>query len=113
MKFWDSRPDVLRWNNEEIVIPYLSPKDNAVHEYFPDFYVELTDRNNIVQKYIVEVKPIHEAEEKYAKHDRSKQSLGVNNAKWASAAIYCDSRGLIFKVITEHSLFLQKSKKNK
>jgi TnsA endonuclease N terminal len=113
MKYWDSRPDVLRWNSEEIVIPYLSPKDNRVHEYYPDFYVELLDRDKVLQKYIVEVKPLHESEEKFAKSTYSKDALDINNAKWGSAAIYCATRGIKFKTITEKSLFLQKPKKVK
>ena len=111
MKFWDSRSDVIRWNSEEITIPYLSPLDNKVHVYYPDFYVELMDKDGVLQKWIVEVKPLHEADAKFAKHERSKSSLEVNNAKWAAAAIYSETRGFKFKVITQRSLFLQKKKK--
>jgi len=113
MKYWDSRADVLRWNSEEIAIPYLSPADNKVHLYYPDFYVELLDKDNVLQKFIVEVKPLHESEEKFAKGDRAKASLEINNAKWAAAAIYCETRGYKFKTITQRSLFYQKPKKEK
>ena len=113
MKFFDSRPEFIHWNSEAVVIPYLSPADNKVHRYFPDFFIEYVDKNGSTQKEIVEVKPLHESDEAFAKHDRAKESLAVNNAKWKSAAIYCQSRGLRFRVITELSIFYQGAAKAK
>lgn len=110
MKFFDSREDVIRWGSEEIVIPYVSPEDARVHRYFPDFFIEYIDKNGVVLKEIVEVKPRHESEEKYAKSERSKAALLVNEAKWKSAALYCESRGMKFRVITEKSIFHQGKK---
>lgn len=110
MKFFDSREDVVRWGSEEIVIPYLSPEDDRVHRYFPDFFVEYIDKNGVVVKEVVEVKPRHESEEKYAKSERSKAALLVNEAKWKSASLYCESRGMKFRVITEKSIFHQGKK---
>ena len=113
MKYFDSRDDVIRWNSEEVVIPYLSPLDNRVHRYFPDFFVEYRDKNGEIRQEIVEVKPLHESESKFAKSDRSKDALSVNEAKWKSAAIYCEQRGMIFRVLTEKSIFHQGKKKVK
>lgn len=111
MKYFDSKPSVIRWGSEEVVIPYLSPADNKVHRYFPDFFVEYKDIDGNILKEIVEVKPLHESEEKYAKSDRSKSALEVNEAKWKSASLYCESRGMKFRVITEKSIFHQVEKK--
>jgi len=113
MKYFDSRPDVLRWGSEEIVIPYLSPLDSKVHRYFPDFFVEYIDRNGNVIKEIVEVKPLHESEKEHAKSQRSKDALIVNEAKWKSAAIYCSERDMKFRVLTEKSIFHQGVKRVK
>lgn len=113
MKYFDSRPDVLRWGSEEIVIPYLSPLNSKVHRYFPDFFVEYIDRDGNVIKEIVEVKPLHESEKEYAKSQRSKDALIVNEAKWKSAAIYCDERDMKFRVLTEKSIFHQGVKRGK
>lgn len=107
MKFFDSRSDVIRWGSEEIIVPYLSPADNAVHRYFPDFFVEYIDKNGNTIKEIVEVKPLHESDARFAKSDRSKDALLVNDAKWKAAHLYCESRGMIFRVITEKSIFHQ------
>ncbi len=111
MKFFDSRPDVLRWGSEEVVIPYLSPLDNKVHHYYPDFFIEYLDKDGNQIKEIVEVKPLHESEERFAKNDRSKNALIVNEAKWKSAAIFCEQRGMKFRVLTEKSIFHQGQKK--
>lgn len=110
MRYFDSRNDVIRWGSEEVIIPYLSPADNRVHRYFPDFFVEYYDKHGEVKKEIVEVKPQHESEEQYAKSDRSKDALLVNEAKWKAASIFCESRGMLFRVLTEKSIFHQVEK---
>ena len=110
MKFFDSSSAVIKWGSEEQVIPYLSPIDNRVHEYWPDFFVEYIDKDGNILREIVEVKPRHESEAKYAKSDRSKEALAVNSAKWKAANAYCESRGMKFRVITEHSIYHQGKK---
>lgn len=113
MKWMDSRSAVIRWGSEETEIPYLSPLDSRVHRYFPDFFIEYRDAEGNILKEIVEVKPLHESEEKFAKHQRSKDALLVNNAKWKAAAIWCEQRGMKFRVITEKSIFHQGQPKQK
>jgi hypothetical protein len=113
MKWMDSRDAVIRWGSEEIHIPYLSPLDNRVHQYYPDFFIEYRDAEGNIIKEIVEVKPLHESEAEFAKHQRSKDALLVNNAKWKAAAIWCELRGMKFRVITEKSIFHQGQPKEK
>lgn len=113
MKFFDSRSDVIRWGSEEIIIPYLSPADNRVHRYFPDFFIEYKDKDGNTIKEIVEVKPLHESEEKFAKSERSKEALAVNTAKWKAASLFCAAQGMIFRVLTEKSIFHQGVKKER
>ena len=112
-KYFDSRSDVIKWGSEELVIPYLSPADNRVHRYFPDFFVEYFDKDGNVCREVVEVKPLHESDAKFAKSDRSKEALLINDAKWKAAVIFCESRGMKFRVITEKSIFHQGQKKKK
>ena len=107
MKFFDQSKAVLEWKSEETVIPYISPEDNRIHEYWPDFLVTYVDANGTTHQEIVEVKPRHEADEKYAKSERSKAALEVNEAKWKAAVTYCESRGMKFRVLTEKSIFHQ------
>jgi hypothetical protein len=113
MKFFDASSAVKSWGSEEQVIPYFSPVDSKVHEYWPDFFVEYVDKEGATIKEVVEVKPRHESEEKYAKSERSKAALIINEAKWKAANLYCESRGWRFRVITEHSIYHQGKKKEK
>lgn len=110
MKYFDSKESVIKWGSEEITVPYLSPIDNKVHQYYPDFIVVYKNKSGELIKEIVEVKPLHESDPKFAKSDRSKDALLVNEAKWKAASIFCEQNGMTFRVLTEKSIFLQKKK---
>ena len=111
MEYFDSRPDVISWESEEDSVPYFSPVDLKVHRYFPDFIVTYYDINKNIIKEMVEVKPLHEADAAFAKSDRSKDALVINEAKWKAASLYCEERGMIFHVLTEKSIFHQGPKR--
>lgn len=113
MQWMDSRSSVILWGSEEQAIPYLSPVDNKIHNYFPDFFMEYVNTDGIKLKEIIEVKPLHESDEDYAKSDRSKDALVINNAKWAAAINWCAINGMTFRVLTERSIFRQVPKKSK
>lgn len=105
MTFFDSSTAVIKWASEEIKIPYVSPLDNLVHHYYPDFVVIYTDKNGATQKDIVEVKPASQSLQEYAKSDRDKAALLVNLAKWKFAEQFAKQRGMNFRVITEQTIF--------
>jgi len=106
----DENPSVIEWSNEEIVIPYLSPVDNRVHRYFPDFFVRVKNKHGLVEGFILEVKPAHQSAPPQKKskitqrYIREVVTWGVNEAKWKAATEYCKDRKWQFKVITEHDL---------
>ena len=62
MKYCDNNEHILEWGSEEIVIPYRCPTDGRVHRYYPDFYVKLRDKDNVLKKYIIEIKPRKQTE---------------------------------------------------
>lgn len=115
MKFFDSSTAVISWASEEIAIPYLKPEDARVHHYYPDFVVEFVNKEGQIKKEIVEVKPLHESDAKFAKHERSKAALETNEAKWRAAIDFAEKNGMTFRVITEKSIFhqVEKPKKDK
>lgn len=115
MKFFDSSTAVISWASEEIAIPYLKPEDARVHHYYPDFVVEFVNKEGQIKKEIVEVKPLHESDAKFAKHERSKAALETNEAKWRAAIDFAEKHGMTFRVITEKSIFhqVEKPKKDK
>jgi hypothetical protein len=106
----DDNPNVIEWSNEEIVIPYLSPVDNKVHRYFPDFFVRTRNRNGVIQAMILEVKPKSQSIPPKQRSRVTKQYIrevmtyGINEAKWKAATEYCKDRSWTFKVITEEDL---------
>ena len=57
MVTFDENPNVISWASEELCIPYLSPVDGKVHRYFPDFLVELINKDGDVETLLIEVKP--------------------------------------------------------
>ena len=50
MLYCDRSPNILSWSSEEMHIAYLSPKDDKYHNYYPDFYIEYTDKTRCAQK---------------------------------------------------------------
>jgi hypothetical protein len=112
MKWCDKNENVLEWGSEEIIIPYVSPVDNRVHRYFPDFYVKAVTRNGKSSKSIIEIKPY--AQTKQPKRTTTRKvsrrylsevkTYAVNNAKWKAADSYCKDRRMTFRILTEKEL---------
>ncbi len=110
MVWCDKNENVLEWGSEEIVIPYVSPVDNRVHRYFPDFYVRARTRTGRSQRFIIEVKPSKQTVPPKKQKRVTKRFLNevktyaVNDAKWKAAREYCADRKMEFKILTEHEL---------
>ena len=97
MVYLDSNPSILKWCSEEIIIPYVSPVDNRVHRYFPDFYIKYKNKNGMIVEELIEVKPFAQCSppdpnKKLTKTGRTSkrylkevQTYIVNDAKWNSA----------------------------
>ena len=110
MHYCDNTPSILEWNSEEIVIPYVSPVDNKVHRYFPDFYIKVRNVSGTVRREIIEVKPKRQCEppkkpqRQTKKYLREVQTYGVNQAKFKAAEEYCKNRKYNFRILTEEHL---------
>ena len=53
----DMNNSIISWASEEFSIPYVSPKDNRVHKYYPDYLIKVKEKNDMIKTYVVEVKP--------------------------------------------------------
>lgn len=112
MKWCDTNDSILKWNSEEIVVPYISPVDNRPHRYFVDFTIQVKTKGGEVKTYLIEVKPFKFTQEPQPPKRRTKQFLqevmqwGVNQAKWHAAKQFAKSRGWEFMLITERDLGL-------
>ena len=110
MKWCDTHNHILEWGSEEIVVPYRSPLDGRVHRYFPDFYIKVKNKNGILKKYIIEIKPKKQTLEPKKSKSKTKNYISevttyvTNQAKWEAAREWCLDRGLEFLILTEEHL---------
>jgi hypothetical protein len=104
-KWLDQNDAVIRWGSEELAIPYISPLDNRPHRYFPDIVIMYKHKDGTLKKEIVEIKPYAQSVATPRMSDRDRQALIVNEAKWKAAAIWAESQGAKFRVITERTMF--------
>ena len=111
MLYLDSRPEVVEWSSEEIIIRYRSPIDGKVHRYFPDFVVTKINKEGKKETAIIEVKPLKQTvPPKKIQGKPSKRFLmevktwGINEAKWKAATEFCKDRGWSFEIFTEKQL---------
>ncbi len=108
-KFCDDHPNILKWSSEEIAIPYVSPIDQKVHNYFPDFLIQFQNLNG-KQTWMIEVKPKKQTLLKENASKKEKSIWLINNAKWSAAKKYCDKHNITFKILTEKDLFANGNK---
>ena len=110
MKYCDTNKNILEWGSEEFFIPYMSPIDNRVHRYFPDFYIKVKESTGAIKKYIIEIKPNKQTKPPAKPKRQTKGYLreayeyAKNQAKWKMAREFCADRQWEFKVVTEKEL---------
>ncbi|NDB79942.1 head completion protein, partial [archaeon] len=99
----------LKWCSEEFFIPYLSPKDNKVHRYFPDFLVK-KQKDGVIETLVIEIKPKAQTMPPKMNGKQTKRMIteamtyAVNEAKWKAAKEFCADRKYKFIILTEHEL---------
>jgi hypothetical protein len=109
-RYCDLNEQVLEWGSEEFWIPYLSPVDNRVHRYFPDFIMKVKESSGQVKTYVIEVKPGKQTVPPKKPKRQTKSYLyecktyAVNQAKWKAAVEFCKDHMIEFKVVTEKEL---------
>jgi hypothetical protein len=113
MSHFDGHPNIIWWQSEEVIVPYRSPIDNKIHRYYPDFLVNLKNKEGILQTIMIEVKPKNQSippmlkegqTTKNKKYIREVILWGKNEAKWKAAQEYCKDRGWSFQVFTEEQI---------
>ena len=93
MIYCDKSKSIFEWDSESIHIPYISPKDDKWHNYYPDFYIKYLDKHDEIINAIIEIKPYYQ------------KRWDVNIAKWDACKEYCSQNSYEFKVLTERELF--------
>ena len=106
----DRNRSIIYWASEEISIPYVSPKDNRVRRYYPDFLIKVQEKNNNIKTYVVEVKPKKQTLPPKPRKRVTKSYIyecttyAVNQAKWKAANEFCKDNRIEFKIVTEDEL---------
>jgi hypothetical protein len=105
MKYCDTNSSIIAWSSEELSIPYMSPIDNRLHRYYPDFIIKVKGKDGINTK-VIEVKPKRETKpprktKNKVRYMYETKTWGINSAKWAAAKLYCKNKNWEFKILTE------------
>ena len=106
----DMNNSIISWASEEFSIPYVSPKDNRVHKYYPDYLIKVKEKNDMIKTYVVEVKPFKHTMPPKTPKRKTKSYMtecgtyAVNQAKWKAAKEFCEDHRIEFKVVTEKEL---------
>ncbi|AXC40383.1 head completion protein [Salmonella phage S115] len=111
-KFCDMNPAIIFWENEETVIPYISPVDGRAHRYFMDLKVWTRRQDSDeLQITLIEIKPKDQIKEprktktmKESTFNNSMRTWLVNQAKWTATKEHCAKVGWKFIIWTEEHL---------
>jgi len=110
MRWCDQDENILEYGSEEIPIPYFDKTTEKIRKYFPDFYIKIKNSQNIIEKYIIEIKPkkqtIPPKEPKRKTKNWLYESVTYqkNKCKWEAAILFCEKHGFKFKIINEDHL---------
>jgi hypothetical protein len=111
MKWCERSEKVLKWNSEEVVIPYISPMDKKRHRYFPDFLIQTNKGWTLIEvKPLVQTKPPKKiliekvTLKKKRRYVKAVKTWLVNEAKWEAAKKVCEVNGWKFELMTEKQL---------
>jgi hypothetical protein len=106
----DLNPSVVKWNSEEVVIPYICSTDGRRHLYYVDAFIMIKSADGRVGKFLVEIKPESQTVAPKFPGKQTRRFLTEmttymkNQSKWEAAKKWAKDRGMDFIVITERHL---------
>ena len=106
----DLNPSVVKWNSEEVVIPYICATDNRMHRYYVDAFIMIRTTEGKIAKLLVEIKPEAQTVAPKFPGKQTRRFLTEmttymkNQSKWEAAKKWANDRGMDFIVITERHL---------
>ena len=110
MNYFDLNENILWWASEEVIVPYKSPVDGRYHRYYPDFVINVRQRDGRTKTLMIEVKPENQKNAPKVRARKTKKYINevvtyaVNQAKWDAATEYGNDRMWEFKVLTEKDM---------
>ena len=112
MRMCDMHPNIVKWANESIAIPYRNPFTGKHANYIPDFMIQYMDKDGREHVELIEIKPSSQTTLEAAKSKQQQAQAMLNSAKWAAAQEWCARKGIRFKVLNEDQIFQTKKKRN-
>ncbi|USV40936.1 head completion protein [Xanthomonas phage BUDD] len=115
-RWCDLNPSVVKWNSEEIVIPYYSSAEFKNRRYFVDYIVQLKMADGSLKTLLIEIKPESQTiapvkgRKKPERYLQECITYQVNQDKWTAARAYAAKHGMEFRVMTEYDLGIAKRK---
>ena len=105
-KWADNNPNIVAWNSEEVIIPYVCETDNKVHRYFMDLFFQTKDG----KKFLIEIKPKNQTVPPKKgvrvtkRYITESMTYVKNQSKWKAATEFALDHGLIFDIWTEDKI---------
>lgn len=114
----DEHPDIIWWQSEIEIVPYVSPIDGKRHRYYPDIVMKKKTAEDTFEILMIEIKPDGQTRPPDIRKKNATPSgrisrrylnevktWGINEAKWEAARRFCNERGWHFRIMTEKTLF--------
>lgn len=120
MNWLDENKNVVKWGSEILKIPYVYDIDKVkgvqkLRHYYPDFYIELINKNSQLKKYVVEIKPGKQMVKPPMPKNKTRKAMKnygyalyeyiKNKNKKKYAELFCEGKNWEYKVITEQDIF--------
>ena len=111
MVYADNNAKILKWNSEEVIIPYMCRTDGRMHKYYMDFWVRIIDKQGFIKDKLIEVKPYDQTRKPIYKKGTSKKNYqkrlwtyAKNISKWEATQKWVKDRNMEFHILTENEL---------
>ena len=99
--YWmENNPSVKYWGSECVKIPYLYVKDNKMHSYYPDYFIEMHDGTYM----IIEIKPLAQTQKPLNENSWAGDAYIKNICKWKATMKFCKSKEYLLKILTEKTI---------
>jgi hypothetical protein len=105
--YCEKNAQIVSWSSENVKIQYVDTLDGTYHYYFPDFYITTITGLSM----LIEIKPLAQTKQPVKpktitfktkkRYEESFEIFRINMLKFSAAKKYCDTKGWIFRILTE------------
>lgn len=113
LRWCDTSSAVIKYNSEDVVIPYWSNAEQKMRNYHVDFYIEYFKADGSKKELLIEIKPhVQTLPPKKGRKDKDtflneQVTYQVNQDKWNAAREFAKKNNMEFVVFTEYELGLK------